>query len=56
MGERLAVMNAIRETGGNAARLRFSGPKNQDVFMKMIDLENGKYGDIYKVSLFLHVS
>ena len=30
--------------------------KNNDVFMQMIDLDKGVYGEMYKASLFLHVS
>ena len=54
MGERVAVMNAAR-AAGSSARLRFTGAKNNDVHMQMIDLDKGDYGKPYKVSIFLHV-
>ncbi len=55
--ERLVLMRAIRTSGSATADLqRYPGAKNQDVFLQMIDLDKGKYGENYKVSLFLHVS
>eukprot|EP00095_Tigriopus_kingsejongensis_P002392 maker-scaffold714_size108203-snap-gene-0.20 protein:Tk02392 transcript:maker-scaffold714_size108203-snap-gene-0.20-mRNA-1 annotation:"hemocyte protein-glutamine gamma-glutamyltransferase" len=54
ISERLAVMEAARSVGGNALSYRYPGQKNQDVFLQMIDLDQGTYGEPYKASLFLH--
>eukprot|EP00094_Tigriopus_californicus_P012932 TCALIF_12504-PA protein Name:"Similar to Hemocyte protein-glutamine gamma-glutamyltransferase (Tachypleus tridentatus)" AED:0.06 eAED:0.06 QI:229/0.77/0.6/1/0.55/0.5/10/109/752 len=54
MSERLSVMGAVRSVGGNALHHRYPGPAHQDVFLQMIDLDQGVYGEPYKASLFLH--
>ncbi len=59
--ERLTMMSAVREATGVSGytsaglRLRYPGQKNQDVFLQLIDLDKGVYGEPYTIALFIHV-
>jgi hypothetical protein len=59
--ERLTMMSAVREASGStgsgaaALRFRYPGKKNQDVFLQMINLDKGIYGEPYTIALFIHV-
>ena len=54
LNERLTYMKALRHA--NVDLHKYSGKKNSDVFLQMIDLDKGIYGQPFLVSLFIHVS
>ena len=56
LAERMAVIKALRQSGGLWASNRFPAAPNEDMFYQMTDLDKGTYGKPYQVSLFLHVS
>ena len=54
LNERLTYMKALRHSN-TVDPNRFPGMRNNDVFLQMIDLDKGIYGQPFLVSLFLHV-
>ena len=54
LSERLTYMRALRHA--NTTANMYPGLKNNDVFLQIIDLDKGIYGQPFLVSLFLHVS
>ena len=55
LSERLSVMNAIRGCGKSCLSLYdFPSSSQQDMFLQIVDLDKGVYGQPYKVSVFLH--
>ena len=43
-------------SGSAALSLRYPGRKSQDVFLQLVDLEEGVYGEPFTIALYLHVS
>ena len=54
LNERLTYMKALRHANTIDVN-RYPGMRNNDVFLQMIDLDKGIYGQPFLVSLFLHV-
>ena len=53
LNERLTYMKALRHAN-NIDVNRYPGMRSNDVFLQMIDLDKGVYGQPFLVSLFLH--
>ena len=53
LNERLTYMKALRHAN-NIDVNRYPGMRSNDVFLQMIDLDKGIYGQPFLVSLFLH--
>ena len=43
-------------SGSAALSLRYPGRKSQDVFLQLVDLEEGVYGEPFTIALYLHAS
>ena len=60
--ERTTMMAAVREAAGHsspgsaALSLRYPGRKGQDVYLQLVDLEEGVYGEPFTIALYLHAS
>ena len=54
LSERLTYMRALKHA--NTTANMYPGLKNNDVFLQIIDLDKGIFGQPFLVSLFLHVS
>ena len=55
LSERLSVMNAIRSCGKPCLSLYdFPSTSQQDLYLKVVDLDKGVFGEAYKVSVFIN--